>query len=434
MINLLRIKIEKEKKNCIEYYKKNINTDEFKEYVKSSKLVGDKNHCEYIKKEHPEWINRTDYYDNGVVSGIDIYDVLSNSGVGKLLKKLYALSKKEYNVKNYYKKPTSIQKYDYIRLQYSSYGYGQFAEIIFLNDKYIDGINISWAQINNYFALFEYKFKFKKCLDDTSYSSFILDNIDSINRKDYFNWYNIDNNRHVSEYYLALEQMHSDFFSLICQHYITSLLFSEQGQTSQLINLIGMTRKEPININTLYLGDISLSYHNKNNNYIIFSDFEETNHTLIAGNNSISHFSICSYIARYGNKFYYKFFGYRELKMFEREFSKYTTGRKRILYNKKIKDLLMRIQSTSEQENRKSENICEEFDKSWDFYISNSKTDLKEFHKNRKIDHREIYRENFSYLQLLLEINNTKSNHINAIVATIASIIATIIAIIALVY
>src|SRR5690606_27977441 len=160
-----------------------------------------------------------------------------------------------------------------------------------------------------------YKFKFKKCLDDTSYSSFILDNIDSINRKDYFNWYNIDNNRHVSEYYLALEQMHSDFFSLICQHYITSLLFSEQGQTSQLINLTGMTRKEPININTLYLGDISLSYHNKNNNYIIFSDFEETNHTLIAGNNSISHFSICSYIARYGNKFYYKFFGYRELKM-----------------------------------------------------------------------------------------------------------------------
>jgi len=252
MINLLRIKIEKEKKNCIEYYKKNINTDEFKEYIKSSELVGDKNHREYIKKEHPEWLNRTDYYNNSVISGIDIYDVLSNNGVGRLLKKLYSLSKKEYSVKNYYKKPTSIQKYDYIRLQYSSSGYGRFAEIIFLNDKYIDGINISWVQINNYFALLEYKFKFKRCLDDTSYNSFILDNIDLINLKDYFNWYDIDNNRHVSEYYLALEQMHKEFFSLICQHYITSLLFSEQGQSNQLINLTGMTRKEPIDIVNFY--------------------------------------------------------------------------------------------------------------------------------------------------------------------------------------
>ena len=55
-----------------------------------------------------------------------------------MLKKLYSLSKKkDFKVKNYYKKPTLINKYDYIHLQYSHSGYGRFAEIELLEDKYI---------------------------------------------------------------------------------------------------------------------------------------------------------------------------------------------------------------------------------------------------------------------------------------------------------
>lgn len=62
--------------------------------------------------------------------------------------------------------------------------------------------------------------------------------------------------------------------------------------------------------------------------------------------------------------------------------------------------------------------------KKWDFFISNEKTNLKYSHKNKKINYSDIYKENFSYLQLLSEINYTKNNHINTVAATIASIIA----------
>ena len=45
------------------------------------------------------------------------------------------------------------------------------------------------------------------------------------------------------------------------------------------------------------------------------------------------------------NEFFYCFFGYRELKLFEREFSKFSTGRKSIAYNREFKKLLNKLQS-----------------------------------------------------------------------------------------
>lgn len=130
--------MRKEAKKCIKYYLANIKSDEYKKQKEKSDVEGKKNHREYIEKEKPEWKGRTDYYEDAVVSGVTLCDVLSNEGVANLLKKLYSLSrKKDFKVKNYYKKPTFINKYDYIHLQYSHSGYGRFAEIELLEDKYI---------------------------------------------------------------------------------------------------------------------------------------------------------------------------------------------------------------------------------------------------------------------------------------------------------
>ena len=41
-------------------------------------------------------------------------------------------------------KVTCFSSYDYIHLQYYHYGYGIFAEIDFLKDKYIKSIEIIW--------------------------------------------------------------------------------------------------------------------------------------------------------------------------------------------------------------------------------------------------------------------------------------------------
>mgnify|MGYP000718448895 CR=1 FL=1 len=57
---------------------------------------------------------------------------------------------------------------------------------------------------------------------------------------------------------LLLEQMHDEYFTIVCQHYITNYLYSEQGKLNHLINMVHMTRKEAINIDNMYLGDLGV--------------------------------------------------------------------------------------------------------------------------------------------------------------------------------
>jgi hypothetical protein len=168
-------------------------------------------------------------------------------------------------------------------------------------------------------------------------------------------------------------------------------------------------------------------------NYVISSDFDEVNYCLLAGNNSIPNFCVNGSIAKYGNDFYYQFSGVRELRIFEKEFSKFSSERKKIVYNRKFKSLLNKMQSLSEYELPHRPDFYEDFNSNWEFYISNDITDLKEFHnKNMMFDYKKIYHDNYSYLALLSEMNYTKSNQTNSLTATIVSILATIISIIAL--
>ena len=326
--------MKREIKKCIKYYLENINSDEYKANKIKDDIEGRKVHREYIEEEKPLWKERIDYYDNSIITKISLCDILSNDGVARLLHKIYGLPKKKFDVKKYYKKPSLINKYDYIQLQYTHSKYGIFAEINLLEDKYIKSIEISWTQINSYFAFLEYEFRFKVCLDDELYHQFIYDNMRFLNSKDYITWYHVNKDKNMNN--LMLQQMTDEFFALICQHYITSFLYSEQGKTNPLINMVYMTRKEPINIDTLYLGDFGVSYYNQKSNFVILSDFDGVNHCLYTGDNSIPHFNICAYIAKYGNEFYNRFFGNRDLKIFEKDFSKFSTGRKKITYNKKI--------------------------------------------------------------------------------------------------
>lgn len=227
--------------------------------------------------------------------------------------------------------------------------------------------------------------------------------------------------------------MNREYFPLLIQHYITSFLYTEQGKNNQLINIICYTRKESIAINKLYLGDFGISYYSKKENYVITTDFDEISYSLLTGNNHIPSFSIIGYIATYGNEFYYHFNGIREIKIFERKFSKFSSGRKKISYNKNFKSLLNKMQSITKYSPAPRNNFYKPFNSNWNFYISNDKTDLKDFHnKGKRINYQKIYQDNFSYMNMFSEINYTKSNRLNTIIATIASIVAVIISVISL--
>lgn len=424
--------MKREAKQWIEYYWNYVNSDKYKEEkIKRKKNLEQATH-DSIEGENAQEEGQVDHYEDSVVGHLSICDVLSNDGVTKLLRKLHSLPKKKFKVENYYKKPSIFHKYDYVHLQYSGSGYGYFAEIELLEDKYIKSIKMTSAQINSYFALIEYYFTFKKSLDEESYNQFIYDNIRNLTSKDYVIWYRIskENDKHKEDRdYAIVEQMTDESFPLICQHYITSFLYSEQGKENLLINMEYGTRKAPIDIDKLYLEGTVMAYYNKKLNYVICSDFDKVNYCMLTGNNFVPRFSICEYIADYGNEFFYCFFGYRELKLFEREFSRFSTGRKRIAYNKEFKKLLNKLQSVSEVESRKEKDVYTAFNEAWDFYVFGKKEDLKKYHENDIAKYKKIYENNFSYLKILSEINYTKNSQRLTVLAVFISVIAIIVSV-----
>ena len=105
--------MKKEAKKCIKYYIDNIQSEKYRVYLSTKKQESFKQHEEYVKKNKPEWIERTDFYEPDFISEITFFDVLDNQGTIKLLRKLYSLSERKYKVYNYYKKPGRIKSYDY---------------------------------------------------------------------------------------------------------------------------------------------------------------------------------------------------------------------------------------------------------------------------------------------------------------------------------
>ena len=210
-------------------------------------------------------------------------------------------------------------------------------------------------------------------------------------------------------------------------------MYSEQGTKYSLSNLLYLVREKPINIDTFCFGFRGESFYNKKENYIICKGLgDDDKYVLLSGNNRIPNVNITSFIARYGNEFFYTIFGRRELEIFELEFSKFSTGRKRITFNKDLKKLLNKVQSTSEIEKPRQSALYENASKNWDFYFGEEKENFESFYYFRTNKIKEIYDKNFNYLKILTELNYSKSNHIISIVAVVASIIATIISVISI--
>ena len=336
-------KMNRQIKECYEFFIKTVESEPYKDYVAKREAQHREVKAKYISEKAP---GHTDLYDPDWITEVKVFDVLSNAGVSKLLKQIYALSPIDYKAEVYYKEPSLVHQYDYVHLQLSGVGQGLFAKITLLHDKYIKNIELSWSQINSFSAFMEYTISFKKSLNEDTLHEFVLDGIRTLKRKDYRGYYIVRKNR-IDANYEWISQLENEIFHYICQHYITSLFFSEHGKEMQLNNLVVMTRKAPIDINTLDLGFLTTVYHNKEENYVIQRHANEPNYYLLAGSNRVPSISIISFISSYGNSFYYAFNGEQELKLFERHFSQYTSGRKHIS-KKALLSIINRLQGLKE--------------------------------------------------------------------------------------
>ena len=97
--------------------------------------------------------------------------------------------------------------------------------------------------------------------------------------------------------------------------------------------------------------------------------------------------------------------GESELTFFEKEYSKYVSGRKKIYFNREIIKLFKQVRSFSEcQPLRGSEqDLMKDFDKNWI-----------------------LYEEKYDYMEKMAEINYTKSNQVIAVISVIIAILAII--------
>ena len=81
-------------------------------------------------------------------------------------------------------------------------------------------------------------------MDEELYGQFSSDNLGKINSKDFSAWYYLSKERSEKIDVLLLEQMHDEYFTIVCQHYITNYLYSEQGKLNHLINMVHIQEKK----------------------------------------------------------------------------------------------------------------------------------------------------------------------------------------------
>ena len=410
-------------KSEIEFYLKNFNQIEYSEYVDRQT----RDCCRKIEKESGNK-QHTDYFLDYYVPKVKIYDILSNDGMAKLVNSLYKLSPKKYKVIDVlYRKQTVLHKYDYVHIQKEHCFLGRLAEVQFIDSKYIKSIDITATQMNDIYAFIEYDISFNISLNEEERNQFIIDYLPQITDDDYFGNFKIDDGHKLEMIY----EMNQIYFEYICQHFVTSLFFSETGAKRKLLSVIYQIRKESIDINKIYLGDgLCISYYDKDKNIILNRNYDSTNYVLLSGNNVIPNFGISEYIMKYGNIFYLRIMGEPELTFFEKEYSKYVSGRKKIYFNREIIKLFKQVRSFSEcQPLRGSEQeLMKNFDKNWILYKGNTKCRLKDDKYIKIEDYRKIYEEKYDYMKKMAEINYTKSNQVIAVISVIIAILAIIIA------
>lgn len=266
---------------------------------------------------------------------------------------------------------------------------------------------------------------FSIMLNEENRNQFIIDYLPQITDDDYFESFNIDGCHKLEIIY----EMNQNYFEYICQHFVTSLFFSETGTKRKLLSIVYQIRKESIDIDKIYLGDnLCISYYNKDQNIILNRNYDSTKYVLLSGDNEVPKFDISEYVMKYGNIFYLRIMGESELTFFEKEYSKYVSGRKKIYFNREIIKLFKQVRSFSEcQPLRGSEqDLMKDFDKNWILYKGNNKCRLKDYKYIKIEDYKKIYEEKYDYMEKMAEINYTKSNQVIAVISVIIAILAII--------
>lgn len=285
---------------------------------------------------------------NGSIVRVDVYDVLNNKEVHKLIRKISKLGKSDYTTKLYYKK----RKYgslNYIRPQFDHTSTGLFAYIKPVNDSFVYDIDMSWTQINNDEAVMQYSFTLSKPARTINDLRMIaLDQWDLIKSVE------------AVPYYKSTDTLASDpsqnnqyiynLFLSVFQGFINKNLHTNLGHSYQLpVNVVRLTKSKSV-VNKIIKDSFLYSLYKqvKEGVYIGYSvtDKWQTD-TFIIGDR-YSREGLLGYFSRYNMDYYYFIFGSIEVNELSRRLVGYLNKGKTKISYKNRKWLLRKFRRTSE--------------------------------------------------------------------------------------
>lgn len=397
-----------------DYYMTTIDSDDFKNYCKN----------------HNEFLSDNDITNKSApkIVSFSVCDIVDNDDFTKLINHLYKLDSKKFKVDCSFLKSTCCYKYDYIHLKYNERSYGYVANIEFLQDSYLNSIEILTSQINNYFSIIEYIFSFKTSFDDELRNKFILDNIKLLNKNDFRPFYTCENRTKQSDYD-KLIQAQNELFPIICQHYITSFLYSRNGRQLKLPSLCYYTSENQFKIDTFSGTQFGQMFYNKNENYVVECDFEGTTFKLFAGDNKLPKLCVAELICNYGNIFYFAFLGQQYIKSFELTFSQYTS--RKSISSKKLSFTLKLYYALSDDTSLSyPRDLLIDFKKDWEFYYALKKIDFESVILQTIEKYKSIFHNAYEHCKARMDIQTSKAGRIISYCALGCSIISLIISMI----
>ena len=362
---------------------------------------------------------------------IELYDVLDNDGVNKLIKKIYKLkNKKNYEIEIYYINH-KFKNVNYIQPQYDHNSRGILAKIKFLSDSLIEDIDIVWTQTNNEEAVIIYEIRFKKWINKlNTINKYIIENIKELKhflptiiyKKDFSN-----NDNEIEIYNMVC----NTFYSVI-QKKVISLFYSHLGKKFLLPILnkyVVDNKNKTINkyLQESYLGGTyiySKDRTEKSNIYLVdsFDEYRKEYNEFIFGSSYSPGSNFLYYFSKYRMEFYYQVFNNIEINILEQKMGKYLNSHKRNIKISDYKWLINKVRQLGEKRlydisRRDNDNMYGYSKRLKEKKFINYNTYSKKFEN--------VYKDNLNYIKEMNNVNYNYKIYIITIITLALTILGT---------
>lgn len=381
---------------------------------------------EFKKRQEEDRQKEGSFFDSGEIlcTKVTFCDVCSNEDVAELVKRIHKLPAKRFYCKPRHRKPNFFKQYNYVHLDNGVRRNGIFEEIKVLGDPFIESITMTWSQINNYSVLIEYEFLFSKIMSDADLASFVEKKINEFSKRDFISERRIHECPSID--YLYFGAFVYETFVELCQHYITTYLYSRYAKEYSLPHIVWLCSRSSLNFSKLLKRHIGPAYYNRKENYLVLGEPGSFGYQLLSQNGTTPQFSVSNLVMLYGSSFYYSFLGGYEEAVFNNEFTKYTSQGKNVPFHRLIL-LLNRSQGLREGPDFKKELECA-FSEKWTLYNGG---DEYTFCPGGEY-FRSLYENAFEYFKTISDLFRSKTSGRIAVFALLVSVASLLVALITL--